>query len=332
MSAPSPSFSVLNPNHGEPGKSLRTPLSVALGRVQLMQRRVRRGEIDPETLSASLDSVAVALQQVLVSVERVEDDADALELAKLAAEQANRVKSSFMSAMSHELRTPMNSIIGYLYLLLEGSEGDLTPAQIGDLQQISASADHLLILIDGILDLARIESGRMELNLELVDLESLIASIALSLAPIAARKGITLRVDLAPQQLRIPGDPLRLRQIFLNIIANAVKFTERGSVRVSARLIEDEVEVSISDTGAGIAAERLSSIFDEFQQSDAETTRRYGGSGLGLTIASHLAILHHGNVAVSSTVGVGSIFTVTLPAGDATSQRGRNTMPTSSGR
>jgi signal transduction histidine kinase len=220
--------------------------------------------------------------------------------------------------MSHELRTPMNAIIGYAHLLLDGLSGPLRPSQADDVRQIADGADRLLGLIDDVLDLSRIEAGRLDLTAEPVDLTAVVAEVTAQMAPLASRKGLDVVVDPAPGLPAVRADPLRVRQILLNLVGNAVKFTEAGSVRVTSRATEDGVEVAVTDTGIGIAPEVLPHVFDEFRQADTGTTRRYGGSGLGLAISRRLAELHGGTIAAESTPGVGSAFTLRLPvdAGD----------------
>ena len=236
-----------------------------------------------------------------------------LRAALEAAEEANRLKSVFLSTMSHELRTPMNAIIGYAHLLLDGLAGPLSAEQAGDVRQIAEGADRLLGLIDDLLDLSRIEAGRLELGMEAVDLAGIVGEVLDQLAPLAGRKGLALQEDPSADLPPVVADPMRLRQILLNLVGNAVKFTEAGAVRVGTRTVPGAVEVEVVDTGIGIAPEALPRIFEEFGQADAGTTRRYGGSGLGLTIARRLAEMQGGTIAVESTPGAGSVFTLTLP-------------------
>ena len=232
--------------------------------------------------------------------------------AKEAAEEANRLKSAFLSTMSHELRNPLTAITGYAELLRDPRGDPLTPQQAADVAQIVASADHLLALIDDVLDLSRIGAGGLDLDLEEVALVAAVEEVRAALAPRAAAKGLALRVAVPPG-LAARADPLRLRQILLNLAGNAVKFTERGGVTISAWEVGAWVEISVEDTGPGIAPETLPTIFDEFRQADAGTTRRYGGSGLGLAISRQLAALHGGAISVESEPGTGSTFTLRLP-------------------
>jgi len=233
--------------------------------------------------------------------------------AKEAAEAASRAKSRFLANMSHELRTPLNAVLGYAHLLLDGLDGPLSPEQEADVRRIVAGADRLLALVDDVLDVARIEAGRLPLAVESVELAPLVEAVRDELGAQAAAKGLALVVDV-PAGLRVEGDPVRLRQVLRNLAANAVKFTETGQVTISARAEGDRVAVSVADTGIGLAPEAIPAIFEPFRQADAGTNRRYGGSGLGLTIVSRLIDLHRGAIAVESLPGAGSTFTVTLPA------------------
>ncbi len=245
--------------------------------------------------------------------------------ARAAAEAASRLKSEFLSTMSHELRTPMNAIIGYAHLLLEGMAGDLTEAQAADVRHIAEGADRLLALIDDVLDLSRIEAGRVELALEQVPVPAVVEPVLASVAPQAAAKGLDLQVDIPADVPPVLADPLRLRQVLLNVVGNAVKFTPSGHVRISARAVGSDVEIAVADTGIGIAPEALTHVFEEFRQADSSTTRRFGGTGLGLTIVRRLLDLHGGAIAVQSTPGAGSTFTIRLPS--VVADEGRATVP-----
>jgi two-component system sensor histidine kinase/response regulator len=236
-----------------------------------------------------------------------------LRRAMAAAEEANRLMREFLSRMSHELRTPMHGIIGYAHLLLGGFSGDLTELQQADVKQIATSADHLLALINDVLDLAKIEAGRLTLSEEAVDLGEVVRHVADTVRPQAVEKGLALVVVVAERVPAVSADPLRVHQILLNLAGNAVKFTERGRVEIAVRPAGNAVEVVVTDTGIGIAPEAIGFIFDEFRQADGSTTRRFGGTGLGLAIARKLARLQGGDVTVESRVGVGSVFTLRLP-------------------
>jgi signal transduction histidine kinase len=256
--------------------------------------------------------------------ERKEREAE-LQAAKEAAEEANRLKSAFLSTMSHELRSPLTAVLGYAELLK--MEGGLAPAQAEDVAQIVRSADHLLALIDDVLDLSRIEAGRMELDLEEVDPAAVAEEVRAVVARAAAAKGLALRVEVPSGLPHLWADPLRLRQVLLNLTANAVKFTEQGEVRVEAREAAGGIEVAVTDTGIGIAPEALPHVFDEFRQADAGTSRRFGGTGLGLAISQRLVEMHGGALGVESEPGVGSTFTLFLPVSDSSVSANRPRSP-----
>ena len=235
----------------------------------------------------------------------------ALREARDAAEAANRAKNVFLANMSHEIHTPMNAIIGLTHLLQQAGP---TPEQADRLGRIHTAAHHLLSLINDILDLATIEAGRLELEQTSFSLDDAILDpVCLMIADQAQAKGLTLTVDSsrAPRWLR--GDPIRLRQALLNYARNAVKFTERGSIAVRARLLEEHgdellVRFEVWDTGIGITAEQLPKLFAAFEQVDPSSTRRYSGAGLGLAISRRLARLMGGDAGVDSESGVGSTF------------------------
>jgi signal transduction histidine kinase/CHASE3 domain sensor protein len=227
----------------------------------------------------------------------------------LAASQA---KSAFLATMSHELRTPLNAIIGYQSLLREGIHGSLNDSQLAQLSRIRASADHLLGLIDEILTFSRVEAGKEVVRLEDVELRPLVEETVGMVGPLAEHKGLTLRAEPTDGVLRTDG--VKLRQILLNLLSNAVKFTERGEITLRMRRDGNGAEFYITDTGIGIAAENLQRIFEPFWQVEQSSTRRAGGTGLGLTVSRSLARLLGGDVSVESQPGQGSTFTVTLPA------------------
>ncbi len=240
----------------------------------------------------------------------------AMREARDLAEEANRTKSQFLSTVSHELRTPLNAILGYAHLLLDGMSGHLTDGQATDIRHVADGAERLRVLIDDLLDLSRIESGRMELDVTPVDIAAVLEAVRADIAPLAEAKGLALTVAVAPGLPVLRGDRMRIHQILLNLAGNAVKFTESGRVALSARAEAETIAIAVADTGIGIAAEALAGIFDEFRQADSSTTRRYGGTGLGLAIARRLAEMHGGSIGVESVQGVGSTFSVRLPIAD----------------
>ncbi|TMD55736.1 MAG: HAMP domain-containing histidine kinase [Chloroflexi bacterium] len=236
-----------------------------------------------------------------------------LRVNNLQLERANRLKSEFLASVSHELRTPMNAIIGYTKLMLDGLDGEMTAQQQTDLFRVAQAADNLLGLINGLLDLAKIEAGKMELNVEEVNINDVTDEALELVRPHADEKGLQVRALIPLGLPNVWADRARVRQVLANMLANAVKFTERGTVSVAATAAEGWVTVSVSDTGVGISPEAQAYVFDEFRQADSSTTRRYGGTGLGLAISKRLVTLHGGRIWVDSEVGRGSSFHFTLP-------------------
>lgn len=227
--------------------------------------------------------------------------------------ELDRLKSEFLANMSHELRTPLNSIIGYAEIMLMGINGPLNEENQEDLQAIRNSGQHLLHLINDILDLAKIEAGRMVLDIEQVSLDGLLDEVRVSQTGLLLKKPIELHVEVEQDIPLIDADRIRLTQVLTNLVANAIKFTEQGNVWVRANHNEGWVSIAIQDTGIGIAPEDLVKIFEEFRQVDGSSTRRAEGTGLGLAITRHLVQMHGGLIDVQSEAGQGSTFTVHLP-------------------
>ncbi|MFH1872721.1 MAG: ATP-binding protein [Pseudomonadota bacterium] len=246
-----------------------------------------------------------------------------LRLAKIQADAANVAKSAFLANMSHEIRTPMNGILGMTHLLRRSC---VTPAQAERLETIDSSARHLLGIISNILDISKIEAGKLVLEEMPVKLDSLLSNVVAIEAACAGAKGIPLLIETEASPHQLLGDTTRLQQALLNYVSNAIKFTETGAVTLRI-LMQDETSDSVrarfevTDTGIGIPSESISRIFDAFEQADNSTTRKYGGTGLGLAITRRLAELMGGTAGVESTAGVGSTFwfTVRLRKNDAES-------------
>lgn len=237
--------------------------------------------------------------------------------AKEAAEAANRSKSVFLANMSHELRTPLNAIIGYSEMLQEEAEDLGQDDFVPDLQKINTAGKHLLGLISDILDLSKIEAGRMDLYLETFDVASMVNEIVATIQPLIKKNNNTLQVNCADHLGLMQADLTKVRQIIFNLLSNASKFTDHGLITMA---VEKEIAgtlaqivFQISDTGIGMTSEQMDKLFQEFTQADASTTRKYGGTGLGLAISRHFCEMMGGNISVSSEVGRGSTFIVRLP-------------------
>jgi len=228
-------------------------------------------------------------------------------------EAASRHKSQFLANMSHELRTPLNAILGYTELILDNIYGEV-PEKVRDvLNRLQKSGRHLLGLINDVLDLSKIEAGQLVLSLSDYSLKDVVQTITTAVEALAAEKKLALKVTLAPDLPPGHGDERRIAQVLLNLVGNAIKFTEAGEVRVQATLTDGAFLVSVADTGPGIAPADQARIFEEFQQADTSPTRKKGGTGLGLSIARRIVELHGGRLWVESSPGHGSTFRFTLP-------------------
>lgn len=283
-----------------------------LRRLATSARRVARGDL-PVAIARYAPHEIGTLEHAFESMSDAIRERDRnLRDKNAELEQASRLKSEFIANVSHELRTPMNAIIGYSRLILEGLDGDINAAQQADLQRVTAAADRLLSLINELLDLAKIESGKLELVTSDFDLGQLVAEACDLVRPAAEAKSLELRSAIVPATGMF-GDRDRIRQVLLNLLANAVKFTEHGVVTVSAWGDDRWTTVSVVDTGIGIRPEQRDFIFDEFRQGDASTTRRYGGTGLGLAICRSLITLHGGRIWVETPEAGGSKFSFSVP-------------------
>ncbi|HEX6573643.1 MAG TPA: ATP-binding protein [Gemmatimonadaceae bacterium] len=250
----------------------------------------------------------------------VATDVTALVKARMAAEQAqkealaaSRAKSDFVARMSHELRTPLAAIIGYGELLADGITGPVNDEQKRQLQRIRSSANHLLAIIDEILTLARTEAGKESVEIRDVDVTDLLDSVATMASPLAAAKGLEFSVNTRGDNIEMRTDPVKVRQVLLNLLSNAVKYTDKGHVSVETQARDGVVEFMVSDTGVGIGEEHMEKIFEPFWQVEQTTTRRAGGTGLGLAVTRQFVDMLGGTIAVESKLGEGSTFRVTLP-------------------
>lgn len=245
-----------------------------------------------------------------------------LENANRELRELDKLKSTFLANMSHELRTPMNSIIGYTDLLLDGVDGPINEEQEKSLKKISSNARHLLQLINDVLDISKIESGKMKLVIKEIDIKWLIESVLPTFEPLLRQKNLSLTINIPDNLPFVYGDEDKIKQIMINLLSNAVKFTHKGGITIGAKLSERGIkpgenplflEICVEDTGIGIKEEDITKIFDKFVQADLTTVRQYEGTGLGLSIARGLVSLHKGMIWVTSKYGEGSKFCFTLP-------------------
>lgn len=251
--------------------------------------------------------------------EDISEYRDQLIAAKEAAEAANIAKSDFIANVSHELRTPLNAIIGFSEVLLSGIEGDLSSDQKKDVSYINKGGRHLLDLVNKILDFEKAESGKIEMEIISFDLRYIIDDLYSIMSPGAQEKGIQISIDYPGGfDGLVEGDPVRVQQVLTNLIGNAIKFTDEGYITVKVEEIshaenQNEMKISIEDTGIGIQKDKLDHIFDKFAQADSSTTRQFGGTGLGLAISKNLVEIMGGEIGVISDEGVGSTFWFTIP-------------------
>ena len=255
------------------------------------------------------------------------------EAARAEAERANNSKTDFLAVMSHELRTPLTAIMGYEELLSDGITGPVTELQRQQLGRINASARHLLGLIDEILTFARVDIGRERVRWESMSVNHTLSDAAALVEPMATAKNLKLVVKLLNEDQSIQTDGTKLRQMLVNLLSNGIKFTEKGEVVLGCAVSDGVLEVSIADTGVGIAAENIEYVFEPFWQAEQTATRKTGGTGLGLSVTRKLARLLGGDVTVASRIGAGTTFQLTLPmkapAGETVRRRDTPTTPTS---
>lgn len=255
------------------------------------------------------------LESLYLNLEKkVEERTKELRQANIALEKANRLKSEFLATMSHELRTPLNAIIGFAEVLRDEVIGPLNGDQKGCLDDIHSSGQHLLSMINNILDFTKIEAGKFELKYEEFSLETVIAEVLHAISEFSDKKGISIHTHIHANIPHIVADKIKFKQIMFNLLSNAVKFTAKnGRITINVKLVEQSVQIGVSDTGIGIKSEDIDKLFKPFFQLDGSYSRRYEGTGLGLVLTKHLVELHGGKIWVESNYGKGSTFTFTLP-------------------
>lgn len=288
-----------------------------VGRLQSTTRRIRKdgSMVDVELLALPVivggkNVGFIAIYHDISERVRAEEE---LRQSKEAAEAASQAKSTFLANMSHELRTPLNAIIGFTRLVKRRSGDALPQKQADNLDKVLDSADHLLDLINDVLDLSKIEAGRIDVQLTSFNIGSLVEACLETVQPLVRSPQLKLKMKVESGLPPVYTDQEKVRQILINLLGNAIKFTKKGSVTVTVKRQKEQLNLAVADTGIGIPKEDLERIFEEFQQADTSSTRKFGGTGLGLSISRHLAHLLNGEITVESNEGKGSTFTVILP-------------------
>jgi signal transduction histidine kinase len=278
-----------------------------------------RQSVRPFT-SKQIDLASTFADQAVIAIENVRLFDEIQDKSKQLAEASER-KSQFLASMSHELRTPLNAIIGLTEMMVNNATHFGTEKAVEPLRRVNAAGTHLLSLINEVLDLSKIEAGKLELNPEAVNLTRLIDEVIGTAGQLADKNQNRLVVEAQENLGALNADSMRLKQILLNLLSNACKFTKEGEVALRVRKVADGrdwVELAVADTGIGMTAEQQAKLFQDFTQADSLTARRYGGTGLGLAISRKLARMMGGDVTVTSEPGKGSVFTVCLPGGTDT--------------
>jgi signal transduction histidine kinase len=270
-----------------------------------------RSDVRPFT-DKQVELVATFADQAAIAIENVRLFDEIQDKSRQLAE-ASQHKSQFLANMSHELRTPLNAILGYTELIVDGVYGAPPEKMTAVLKRIESNGRHLLGLINAVLDLSKIEAGQLTLDVTEYSLANVVQTVHAALESLAAEKKLALKVQLASDLPLAVGDERRLTQVLLNLVGNAIKFTDTGEVVIKAEASNGSFNVSVQDTGPGISAADQTKLFQEFQQADNSITKKKGGTGLGLAISKRIIELHDGTISVQSSVGHGSTFAFTLP-------------------
>jgi two-component system sensor kinase len=285
-----------------------------IGKGDLNHRLALKTGDEIEILADEFNEMAGHLRDAYTGLERkVAQRTQALTVANEKLEEASKLKSQFLANVNHELRTPVSAIIGYAHLVLRATEGQISRLQRENLQDLLRNAERLLNQIESLLEFSKIEAGKMEMQVEPVEVNEVIQGAISTIEPTLNGANVRIIREIAPDLPMLNTDREKLRQIILNLLGNAVKFTERGEIKIAASQQNGSLKLVVSDTGIGIPKEELNKIFEEFHRGDSSSNKKYRGTGLGLAIVKQFANLLGGEVAVESEVGKGSVFTVTLP-------------------
>jgi PAS domain S-box-containing protein len=271
--------------------------------------------IDVE-ISSSMEKISgdILIFSVCRDITERKETEMALLRAKALAEESNQIKSEFIANMSHELRTPLNSVIGFSQVLNDKIFGDLNEKQSHYVSNIMNSGNHLLKLINDILDVSKIESGNMEFYPEPMNMSEVLEEMTVLMDPLIKEKHLNFKTNIELENIEVNADKTKIKQILYNLLSNAIKFTpEYGKVWVDSKVVNDKIQTSVSDNGIGIAPEQQSAIFDPFKQVSSSNNRTHGGTGLGLAIVKYYVEMHSGEISVKSDVGKGSKFMFTIP-------------------
>ncbi|MEB3341034.1 ATP-binding protein [Okeania sp.] len=296
--------------------------------MEKIRSAMNRGAFDFLTKPIDFQDLEITIKKTLANVQQLKEN-KRLKQQKNEAEAANKAKSIFLANMSHELRTPLNAIIGYSEILIEDANDLGDEGFIRDLENIHTSGKHLLTIINDILDLSKIEAGKMDIHWESVNIMVLIENVLATIQPLVEHNNNKLEIICEDNQEPIIADSNKMRQVVLNLLSNAAKFTENGKIVLQVKVVNNDegfisqngncnstnklLVLSVTDTGIGISKDKIDSLFQPFTQADNSTTRKYGGTGLGLAISQHFCKMMGGDITVVSEVNQGSTFTVRFP-------------------